>query len=227
MAQVIVSRVRATLHKQGFQGFSKEQILDMAAQLGVDAEKPTPEETKAVVEALKALSIPSTDMVPVEDGTEQGQGSVIAPTTEPTEAINQEQLDMLPSVEPASLTTYQETSEMVQAQAQEMGVVLSDGDVQAISDNIAGQSMDADEINQEIRSAISAYIQYHKAQNLGRVSKLVKEVYKEQSEANREVSQALASGLQQFSRDMEVSRQHTKSTFRNALKCFAIPGTEA
>jgi len=208
---VIVSRVRATLHRQGYQGFTQEKIIEAANSLNVDINNPTPEDTKAVAQVL--------------------QNSVTTPTPDASEdfenAINQEQLDMLPSAKPASLATYEQTTEMVQTQAQEMGVVLSDGDVQAISEHLSGQASDVDELNQEIRGAISAYIQYHKAQSLNKVTNLIQDVYREQSSANREVSQALASGLQQFSKDMEVSRQHTKSTFKTALKCFAIPSTEA
>lgn len=204
---VIVSRVRATLHREGFQGFSQEQIIEAANSLKIDIDNPTPQDTKAVAQALKNAAVPTASV---------GEN-----------AINQEQLDMLPSVEPASLATYEQTTEMVQAQAQEMGVVLSDGDVEAISAHISGQSSDVDELNQEIRGAISAYIQYHKSQSLNKVTNLIQDVYREQATANREISQALASGLQQFSRDLEVSRDHTKSTFRNALKCFAIPSTEA
>ena len=216
---VIVSRVRATLHRQGYQGFTQEKILEAANFLNVDINNPTPEDTKAVAQILQnAVAQDETKIVTAPTPTA---------SVDIENAVNQEQLDMLPSAEPASITTYQETTEMVQAQAQEMGVVLSDGDVEAISQHISGQSSDADELNNEIRGAISAYIQYHKAQSLNKVTNLIQDVYREQSLANREVSQALASGLQQFSRDMEVSRNQTKSTFRNALKCFAIPSTEA
>lgn len=214
---VIVSRVRATLHRQGYQGFTQEKILEAANSLNVDINNPTPEDTKAVAQILQKTV--------AQDETK----IVTAPTAnvDSENAVNQEQLDMLPSAEPASLVNYQQTTEMVAHQAQEMGVVLSTNDIQQISDNISGQTTDADEINAEIREAISHFIQFHKAQSLNKVSTLVRDVYREQSEANREVSEALASGLQQFSRDMEESRQHTKSTFRNALKCFAIPTTEA
>jgi len=185
----------------------------------------------AIREAATALELDINQDASVEllinYFVEHGQGSAIAQTSESTETVNQEQLDMLPSAEPASLVNYQETTEMVQAQAQEMGVVLSADDIQKVSETISGQTTDADEINAEIREAISHFIQFHKAQSLNKVSTLVRDVYREQSEANREVSQALASGLQQFSRDMEAQRNHTKSTFRTALKCFAIPGTEA
>ena len=185
----------------------------------------------AIREAATALELDINQDASVEPlinyFVEHGQGSAIAQTSESTETVNHEQLDMLPSTQPASLTTYEEKVEMVAHQAQEMGVVLSANDIQQISETISGQTTDADEINAEIRSCISAYIQFHKAQNLNKVSTLVRDVYREQSEANREVSQALSLGLQQFSRDMEVSRQHTKSTVRSALKCFTIPTTEA
>jgi len=208
---VIVSRVRSTLHRQGYQGFTQEQILETAKSLNIDIDNPTPDDTKAVAQIL--------------------QNAVTAPTptasVDSENSVSQEQLDMLPTVEPANIVNYQQKTEMVAHQAEEMGVVLSDGDVEAISDNIKGQSTDADELNNEIREAISAYIQYHKAQSLNKVTNLIQDVYREQSAANREVSQVLSQGLQQFSRDMEVSRNHTKSTVRNALKCFAIPSTEA
>ena len=186
---VIVSRVRATLHRQGYQGFTQEKILEAATSLNVDINNPTPEDTKAVAQILQnAVAQDETKIVTAPTPTA---------SLDNENAVNQEQLDMLPRAEPASITTYQETTEMVQHQAQEMGVVLSDGDVEAISEHISGQATDADELNQEIRGAIGAYIQYHKAQSLNKVTTLMQQ---SQVQCSHGVLAANLEGLKKWGR---------------------------
>lgn len=55
-APVIISRVRATLHKLGYQGFTQQQIIEAANFLTVDINNPSPENTKAVANYLIQLS---------------------------------------------------------------------------------------------------------------------------------------------------------------------------
>lgn len=211
-APIIVSRVRATLHRQGYQGFTQEQILNIANAMSIDINNPTPEDTKAVVNSLKKLSTP-TDMTfsePVSVLTNEAD-------------VNQNQLESLPVINTPNIVTYQQKAEMVTSQAAVLGVTLSDSDISQIASNINSQATETDELFSEIRGAISAYIQFQKQASQAKIQMLLADINHEQSQANQEISEALSTGLNHFARELEVSRQSFKSSVRASLKVLAVP----
>ena len=211
-APIIVSRVRATLHRQGYQGFTQEQILNIANAMSIDINNPTPEDTKAVVNSLKKLSTP-TDMTfsePVSVLTNEAD-------------VNQNQLESLPVINTPNIVTYQQKAEMVTSQAAVLGVTLSDSDISQIASNINSQATETDELFSEIRGAISAYIQFQKQASQAKIQTLLADINHEQSQANQEISEALSTGLNQFARELEVSRQSFKSSVHASLKMLALP----
>ena len=137
--------------------------------------------------------------------------------------INQTQLESLPSVDIPNIVSYQQKAEMVTTQAAVLGVTLSDSDVSAITNNINSQASETDELFAEIRGAISAYIQFQKQASQAKIQTLLADINYEQSHANQEISEALSSGLNQFARELEVSRQSFKSSVRASLKLLALP----
>ena len=211
-APIIVSRVRATLHRQGYQGFTQEQILNAANAMSIDVNNPTSEDTKAVVNSLKELSSP-TDMTTSEPI------SVLINEVD----IDQEQLKSLPAVDNPKIITYQQKTDMVVSQASVLGVTLSETDVAQIAQNVDSQGTETDELISEIRGAISAYIQYQKQSSQAKIQTLLADINHEQSQANQEISQALSTGLQHFAREMEVSRHSFKSSVRASLKLLTVP----
>ena len=197
---IIVSRVRALLYKQGYQGFTKEQILSAATTLGVNVKDPTPEESKSVVEHIIKTTTQLTK-TPIE--------------------IDLTQLSTLNDVANSLLETTK--TEMIRSESQSMGVILSESDITQIASNINSQASETDELFTEIRAAISAYIQYQKQSSQAKIQTLLTDINHEQSLANQEISEALSTGLQHFARDLEVSRQSFKSSVRASLKMLALP----
>ena len=197
---IIVSRVRALLYKQGYQGFTKEQILSAATTLGVNVKDPTPEESKSVVEHIIKTATQLTK-TPIE--------------------IDLTQLSTLNDVAKSLLETTK--TEMIRSESHSMGVILSESDITQIASNINSQATETDELFTEIREAISAYIQYQKQSSQAKIQTLFADINLEQRQANQEISQALSTGLNNFARDLEVSRHSFKSSVRASLKLLAVP----
>ena len=202
MTPIIVSRVRATLHKQGYQGFSKEQILEAASILNVNSSEPSPEETKAVAKYM--VDNLSSNLVKTPIELDSAQLSTLG---------NHQQVPLAQSPK----------FEMIRSESQSMGVVLTETDIAQIASNVNSQASETDEMLSEIREAISAYIQYQKQANHSKIQNFLANINHEQNQANQEISQALSDGLQHFAREMEVSRQSFKSSVRTSLKLLALP----
>ena len=137
--------------------------------------------------------------------------------------INHNQLKSLPTVDIPKIVTYQQKTEMVTSQAAVLGVTLSESDVEVIAKNIDSQATETDELFSEIRGAISAYIQFQKQASQAKIQTLLADINHEQSQANQEISEALSTGLNQFARELEVSRQSFKSSVRASLKMLTLP----
>ena len=216
-APIIVSRVRATLHRQGYQGFTQEQILEIANSLSVDINNPKPEDTKAVVTALKELNTTKSEIQTV--ATEE------TPINTFEGEIDYEALASLPKAEGA--ITPSQKREMVVNQAQLMGLVLAESDIQNIAQQVDFQTSDSEELIDEIKGFLVAFIQFRANQNRVKINNALAEVITFSNQTNREVSEELSTGLKQFAVQMEEQRNHFKSSVRSALRHLALPSTEA
>jgi len=151
-APVIVSRVRATLHRQGYQGFTQEQILETANSLKIDIDNPTPEDTKAVAQALKDSSMQSKpEIIPFSE------------TDTNEELINQEYTTpiatpMLSTPSPTSLTVAQKQT-LTQIQAQQLGIELSQLEITEVSSMVATEIVDSVGYLQAVGEIIKQFIE--------------------------------------------------------------------
>ena len=212
-APIIVSRVRATLHKQGYQGFTQEQIIEAANTLAIDINNPSPEDTKAVATHLMEIS-PITKL----------QGSTTVQSESETEVIQQHMLDSLPS---SGAITPSQKIEMVANQAQLMGITLADSDIHNIAQQVDFQATDSNELIDEIKSFLVAFINYREAQSQAKVSQAFTEIIHHANASNQRVSDSLHTGLTALATQMESQRYHFKSSVRSALKHLTIPSSEA
>lgn len=215
-APIIVSRVRATLHKQGYQGFTQEQIIEAANTLAIDINNPSPEDTKAVATHLMEIS-PITKSL----------GSTTVESESSAELIQQHMLDSLPSFGVSSAITPSQKTEMVANQAQLMGITLADSDIQDIAQQVDFQATDSNELIDEIKSFLVAFINYREAQSQAKVSQAFTEIIHHANASNQRVSDSLHQSLQSLATQMESQRNHFKSSVRSALRHFAIPESEA
>ena len=215
-APIIVSRVRATLHKQGYQGFSLEQIIEAANTLNIDINNPSPEDTKAVATHLMEIS-PITKL----------QGSTTEQSESSAELIQQHMLDSLPSFGVGSAITASQKTEMVANQAQLMGITLADSDIQNIAQQVDFQATDSNELIDEIKSFLVAFINYRESQNQSKLNQAFNEIIHHANASNQRVSDSLHTGLTALATQMESQRYHFKSSVRSALKHLTIPSSEA
>ena len=215
-APIIVSRVRATLHKQGYQGFNQEQIIEVANALSVDINNPSTEDTKAVANHLIQLSSVNDSSLTV---TEQSESSA--------EVIQQHMLDSLPSFGVGSAITASQKTEMVASQAQLMGITLADSDIQNIAQQVDFQTTDSSELIDQIKDFLVAFINYRESQSQAKVSQAFTEIIHHANASNQRVTESLHTGLQSLAVQMESQRNHFKSSVRTALRHLTIPSTEA
>jgi hypothetical protein len=227
---VIVSRVRATLHKQNYQGFTKDQILDAAKALGINSDNPTAEDTKAVANYLiQSLS-------EKESNTNDDNALIVPTPMTEEETVNTTMLESLPIPEvtreveqPKEETaiTHTEKVLMVGTQAKILGIELSTTEAESIANQINFHKSDTDEMLEEIKNFLIAFINHREAQNQQQVLATFGEIIQHANASNQRVSEALSSQFQSLSFQLEESRNHFKSSVRSALKCFAIVETQA
>ncbi len=221
---VLVTRVRATLHKQNRKGFTQEQILSAAKELGIDIDNPTAEDTKAVCNKLVETN---PDNQP--NASELEALTVPTPTSE--ETVNTSMLESLPTPEitpeveaPRQETAITPTEKVliVGTQAKILGIELSTAEAESIANQINFQKRDTDELLEEIKSFLIAFINHRENQNQQQVLATFGEIIQHANASNQRVSEALSSQFQSLSVQLEESRNHFKSSVRSALKCFAI-----
>jgi|GEM_PF-3524132 hypothetical protein len=226
---VIVSRVRATLHKQNRKGFTQDQIIATAKELGIDIDNPSAEDTKAVCSKLVETN---PDNQP--NASEIEALTVPTPTSE--EVVNVNMLESLPTSEATpeidqpkqeTAITHTEKVLMVGNQARILGIELSTTEAESIANQINFQKSDTDELLEEIKSFLIAFINHRENQNQQQVLATFGEIIQHANASNQRVSEALSSQFQSLSSQLEESRNHFKSSVRSALKCFALSETQA
>jgi len=212
---IIVSRVRSTLHRQGYQGFSQEQILETANSLNIDIDNPTPDDTKAVVKVLREST---------ETTSQQAEEFKIEENS-----INHSMLTSLPKSDTAqvpSAITQADKTEMILNQASILGIEISAQDALIMAEQITSQSSDAQEVLGEIKSFLLAYLNYRESQSQAQVTQTFEEIIGHINESNKRISASISNNLKTLATQMEEQRNHFKSSTRLALQCFAIPSTE-
>ena len=121
----------------------------------------------------------------------------------------------------------QETSELVASTAESMGITLNIEDVTAIAENFDYASQASDDELEEIKSAITAFVQ-HKAQiTQQKITNIVQEVKQTIHNLDAENSQHLNKGLREISQDIKSGSERFRQQTRQALKVFALPPSKA
>ena len=211
-----IKLIRARLSRNGIKGISNATIKEAILQHTDGSEEFTDEQKDAVVnELIQAyqsgnVAIEKTEEAPIN--TFEGE-------------IDYEALASLPKVEGA--ITPSQKREMVASQAQLMGLSLAESDIQNIAQQVDFQTSDSEELIDEIKGFLVAFIQFRANQNRVKINNALAEVITFSNQTNREVSEELSTGLKQFAVQMEEQRNHFKSSVRSALRHLALPSTEA
>ncbi|TVP62441.1 MAG: hypothetical protein EA343_11050 [Nodularia sp. (in: Bacteria)] len=158
-------------------------------------------------------------------------------TTEPQPSIEQSEMQAMPAAreaiacedDPPEATAIelQETSELVASTAESMGIALNLEDVTAIAENFDYASTNSDDELEEIKTAITAFVQHKAALSRQKIQHIVQEVKQTIHNLDAENSELLNDGLRSISQDIKSGSERFRQQTRQALKVFALPPSKA
>ncbi|MEA5559350.1 hypothetical protein [Nodularia spumigena] len=119
------------------------------------------------------------------------------------------------------------TSELVANTAESMGISLNLQDIENIASNFDHASQDSDDELEEIKSAITAFVQHKAALSRQKIQHIVQEVKQTIHNLDAENSQHLNDGLRSISQDIKSGSERFRQQTRQALKVFALPPSKA
>ena len=228
-APIIVSRVRATLHRQGHQGFTQEQILNAANAMNIDVNNPTSEDTKAVVDSLKKLSTPTDITVsePISVPTNESESVQTNNNSESSIAeINKEQLNSLPT-EKYEMVSHSQKMSLISEVSQKLNVQLSESQALEIASQISKDITDFKDIIAEIKQAIQLFIAYEIEQTQQDFDVFANELLTQYSSEVARVNSHMTTISNDVKVVLEVAKQARKSRTQDYLKQFSVPSTKA
>ncbi|WP_414530103.1 hypothetical protein [Nodularia chucula] len=120
-----------------------------------------------------------------------------------------------------------ETSELVASTAESMGIALNLEDVTAIASNFDYASTNSDDELEEIKAAITAFVQHKAALSRQKINHIVQEVKDTIHRHDAENSELLNEGLRSISQDIKSGSERFRQQTRQALKVFALPPSKA
>ncbi|MBW4571519.1 MAG: hypothetical protein KME31_26935 [Tolypothrix carrinoi HA7290-LM1] len=213
------NNVKSKLNKKGIKGLTKTDYLLAAEHLGIeDLDNPSTEEINAGVNYL--MKKQSSELTTIENL----QYDVLA-----NDSLNEDaQAIALSEINQAGdLLAIQDKADLVASTAESMGIQLQLSEVDNIASNLDYSGDSLDEGIDDIRSAITAFVEYKAQINQQKINHMIGEVRAAVNQHNQQTSQHLNNGLSQIAKDINQADTDFKSSVRQALKCFAIPANKA
>jgi hypothetical protein len=189
----------------------------------------------SAVENLESLSVDSTEYQNTEDAK-------LFQTTTPLESLEtesleeEEEVNAMPTAvnyalseisQAGELLAVQDKADLVASTAESMGIQLQLSEVDNIASNLDYSGDSLNEGIGDIRSAITAFVEYKAQINQQKINHMIGEVRAAVNQHNQQTSQHLNNGLSQIAKDINQADTDFKSSVRQALKCFAIPANKA
>ena len=250
MKTTIAKRIQSRLSRKGVK-VSLGEIKPIYDQFVADDENPTAEEIDAIfnhfMSAASQISVieeqPQPAATDIEETAQSEDVDILStdvdstPQTEETETsicVGDEigNIATPAQIEPETLEeggglAPRQTSDLVSQTAESMGITLNIEDVTAIAENFDYASTNSDDELEEIKSAITAFVQ-HKAQiTQQKIDNIVQEVKQTIHNLDAENSQHLNDGLRSISQDIKSGSERFRQQTRQALKVFALPPSKA
>ncbi|WP_414553209.1 hypothetical protein [Anabaena sp. CCY 0017] len=192
----------------------------------IESELEQPEET-ALPREHSANIISEATALDCEENLEE---DIAHETTEAQPSIEQSEMQAIACEDDppeATAIELQETSELVASTAESMGIALNLEDVTAIAENFDYASTNSDDELEEIKSAITAFVQHKAALSRQKIKHIVQEVKQTIHNLDAENSELLNDGLRSISQDIKSGSERFRQQTRQALKVFALPPTKA
>ncbi|WP_414528458.1 hypothetical protein [Nodularia chucula] len=205
------------------------------------AETTREPEAVAIAEPEKQIEQEKPALVPE---ITQSEGISLNEETQPQPSIEQNDLQAMPAASQrgaslreaiaceddlpeATAIELQETSELVASTAESMGIALNIEDVTAIASNFDYASTNSDDELEEIKAAITAFVQHKAALSRQKINHIVQEVKDTIHRHDAENSELLNEGLRSISQDIKSGSERFRQQTRQALKVFALPPSKA
>lgn len=246
MVNKIATRIQSRLSRKGLK-ISLGDIKSVYSEMVLDPQNPTDEEVNAVTEyfvnQLAPIPQPENQIeeetsVPIDTALEpQAEETIVPINSEAQEDIAS--LETIPQAETEEPQTIlkpepeetaialQETSELVASTAESMGIALNIEDVTAIAENFDYASTNSDDELEEIKTAITAFVQHKAALSRQKIKHIVQEVKQTIHDLDAENSELLNNGLRSISQDIKSGSERFRQQTRQALKVFALPPSKA
>ncbi|MDP5337820.1 MAG: hypothetical protein NWQ28_04500 [Nodularia sp. (in: cyanobacteria)] len=246
MVNKIATRIQSRLSRKGLK-ITLGDIKSVYSEMVLDPQNPTDEEVNAVTEYFvnQLAPIPQLEnqieeetSVPIDTALEpqpeetivpinsEAQEDIASEETIPQAETEQPQTILKPEPEETAIAL-QETSELVASTAESMGIALNIEDVTAIAENFDYASTNSDDELEEIKSAITAFVQHKAALSRQKIKHIVQEVKQTIHNLDAENSELLNDGLRSISQDIKSGSERFRQQTRQALKVFALPPSKA
>ncbi|MBW4566121.1 MAG: hypothetical protein KME32_34630 [Mojavia pulchra JT2-VF2] len=205
MSDKFTNNVRARLYKQGYQGFTKDDYTSSALAVGCDdLDNPTKEQLSQAVDYLK------------EKAT--CQLSVTDERVEEKFLMQVESLQSETEVETGTLAVAPlDVGEMITKGASQMGVILSEQQINDIADSVDTSASTFDEILEQVEAALLAYADLRANQVDAKIDQTLTLVQQRVVNRHEQSRDKLSLGLTGISAALEDSRNQTKSQLSGIL----------
>ncbi|MBE9209687.1 hypothetical protein IQ244_24970 [Nostoc sp. LEGE 06077] len=205
MSDKFTNNVRARLYKQGYQGFIKDDYTQAALAVECDdLNNPTKEQLSQAVDYLKAKA---TSQLSVTD--ERVEEKFLTP-------VEFEQAET--EIEIGTLTVSpQDVGEMITNKASQMGVILSEQQINDIADSVDISANTFDEILEQVETALLAYADFSANQVDAKIDQTLTRVQERVVNRHEQSRDKLSRGLTGISAALENSRNQTKSQLSGIL----------
>ncbi|MBE9202051.1 MULTISPECIES: hypothetical protein [unclassified Nodularia (in: cyanobacteria)] len=246
MVNKIATRIQSRLSRKGLK-IALGDIKSVYSEMVLDPQNPTDEEVNAVTEyfvnQLAPIPQPENQIeeetsVPIDTALEpqaeetilpinsEAQEDIASLETIPQAQTEEPQTILKPEPEETAIAL-QETSELVASTAESMGIALNIEDVTAIAENFDYASTNSDDELEEIKSAITAFVQHKAALSRQKIQHIVQEIKQTIHNLDAENSDLLNDGLRSISQDIKSGSERFRQQTRQALKVFALPPSKA
>ncbi|BAY15019.1 hypothetical protein NIES21_08050 [Anabaenopsis circularis NIES-21] len=203
MSDKFTNNVRARLYKQGYQGFTKDDYTQAALAVECDdLNNPTKEQLSQAVDYLKL----------------QGAISQLSVADEPVEEKFLTQVEAETELETGTLAVApQDVGEMITKGASQMGVILSEQQINDIADSVDTSASTFDEIIEQVEAALLAYADFSANQVDAKIDQTLTRVQERVVNRHEQSRDKLSRGLTGISGALENSRNQTKSQLSGIL----------
>ncbi|MGJ5676822.1 MAG: hypothetical protein ACR9NN_25000 [Nostochopsis sp.] len=201
MSNKFTNNVRTRLYKQGYQGFTKDDYTQAALAVECDdLDNPTKEQLSLAVEYLKEKA---TSRLSVAD--------------EPIEEKNLTPVESEQSETELETSALADVGEIINNKASQMGVILSEQQINDIADSVDTSANTFDEILEQVETALLAYADFSANQVDAKIDQTLTRVKERVVNRHEQSRNKLSLGLTGISAALEDSRNQTKRQLSGIL----------